>query len=164
LLLEQRFHLQLGAHRLSGKIDRVDLNGGALEVIDYKLNRELPSQEELDRDSQLGIYLLAVQEMQGRQPEAASRYYLRHNVKISVRKTSDEVERVAYAVAELGDRIESDRKFNPQPGRVCTGCAYRKGCPAASGRHNGPEADWEQGQPSLMGVGAGYVTPQIPGL
>ncbi|MCA1595493.1 MAG: PD-(D/E)XK nuclease family protein [Chloroflexi bacterium] len=171
VMVEQRFKLHLGAHEVVGKLDRVDLaDDGQLEIIDYKLDREIPDREALERDTQLGIYLLAVEELQGRAAGAASRYYLRHNVKVSVCKTSDEREQVAAAVAGLGDRIERDDTFIPTPGKICSSCSYRKQCPAVSrpsssaSRAVSEESSWVQGQPSLASAGTSYVTPELPGL
>ncbi|HET6384142.1 MAG TPA: PD-(D/E)XK nuclease family protein [Armatimonadota bacterium] len=165
VMLEQRFELELGAHRFAGKIDRVDLTDeGELEILDYKLDREIPPQDALEQDLQLGLYLAAVKEMQNRTPMAASRYYLRHNVKVSVSKTSDEIERVARSAADLGDRIERDTSFEARPGRVCGSCSYRKDCPAVSSKPKATEAGWAPGHLPLADVGARYVTPEIPGL
>src|SRR5205823_10507004 len=56
LLLEQKFDVPIGSHRLTGAIDRVDAADSGYEVIDYKLDRELRSQPEVDNDLQLGLY------------------------------------------------------------------------------------------------------------
>lgn len=165
VMLEQGFQIEMGRHRFAGKLDRVDLtDNGQLEVVDYKLDRVIPPQEDLESDLQLGIYLLAVEELQGRAPEAASRYYLRHNVKISVCKTSDEIARVAGEVAALGDCIERDNTFDPKPGKVCSTCDYRKQCPAAFGKGCGSDTRWVQGPVPLTSLGMSYVTPELPGL
>jgi DNA helicase-2/ATP-dependent DNA helicase PcrA len=57
-MTEQAFSFELGGFMFSGKIDRVDvLNGNVeVEIIDYKTGRE-PSKE--DRESQLLLYKLA---------------------------------------------------------------------------------------------------------
>jgi CRISPR/Cas system-associated exonuclease Cas4 (RecB family) len=163
VMLEQRFELHLGAHRFVGKVDRVDLTqSGGLEVVDYKMDRVMPDPSTVENDLQMGIYLLAVEDMQGRTPDAASRYYLRHNKKIEVTKTSDEIERVGQEVMELADKIDTDRVYEPQPGKSCGSCSYRKVCPAVSSNRTTTADPWTAGQ--MAAVDAMYVTPELPGL
>ena len=48
-------------HILRGKIDRIDkLKDGVFEIVDYKTDRRLPSQESADNNIQLSIYHLAL--------------------------------------------------------------------------------------------------------
>ncbi|MEI9966879.1 MAG: PD-(D/E)XK nuclease family protein [Candidatus Moraniibacteriota bacterium] len=62
--LESRFSLEIGdeergVHTLAGIIDRIDKTENGYEIIDYKTARKMPSQDKVDRDLQLSIYLLA---------------------------------------------------------------------------------------------------------
>src|SRR5438045_1100133 len=53
VLLEHKFTVPVGGHVLVGQIDRVDTSASGYEVVDYKLDREVRSQETVDSDLQL---------------------------------------------------------------------------------------------------------------
>jgi putative RecB family exonuclease len=132
VFLEQKFDVQLGGHRVTGAIDRVDAMESGYEVIDYKLDRELRGQREVDEDLQLGIYHLAMREAHGIHPEALSLYFLRHNVKLTTARTVAEIEELGRWIAAMGDRILSERQWTPCPGHWCAHCDFRAYCPAVS--------------------------------
>src|SRR3989344_2800944 len=62
--LESRFAIEIGnkkdgLHTVSGVIDRIDKTQDGYEIIDYKTTRKMPSQDKVDNDIQLSIYLKA---------------------------------------------------------------------------------------------------------
>jgi RecB family exonuclease len=132
LLLEQKFDVRLGNHRLTGAIDRVDAADSGYEVIDYKLDRELRSQSEVDRDLQLGLYSLALRETEGIRPEALSLYFLRHNLKVTTTRSGEAIRDLGQWVEITGDRISAERTWTPCAGDWCTHCDFRSYCPAVT--------------------------------
>ena len=67
--LEFRFTIEIEGVQVNGMIDRMDrLPGGGYEIIDYKTNRRLPPQAQVDRDLQLSMYHLAAREVWGIEP------------------------------------------------------------------------------------------------
>src|SRR5713226_8454449 len=102
VFLEMKFDVRLGGHRLTGAIDRVDAAESGYEVIDYKLDRELRTQQEVDSDLQLGLYHLALRELEGIQPEALSLYFLRHNLKLSTTRSADQIRDLGQWVVASG--------------------------------------------------------------
>jgi RecB family exonuclease len=132
VFLEQKFEIRLADHRLTGAIDRVDAGESGYEVIDYKLDRELRPQREVDQDLQLGIYHLALREAQGIEPEALSLYFLRHNIKMTTARSTAEVQELKGWIGAVGDRITRERSWEPCPGHWCANCDFRAFCPAVS--------------------------------
>ena len=57
IILEDKEHDE--NHILTGKIDRVDSNGGSIHVIDYKTGAKALTRKQADKDLQLSIYGLA---------------------------------------------------------------------------------------------------------
>jgi len=132
VFLEQKFAIQLADHRLTGAIDRVDAAESGYEVIDYKLDRELRTQREVDEDLQLAIYHLALREANGIDPEALSLYFLRHNIKVTTTRSAGEIQELKGWVQAMGDRITTERRWEPCPGHWCAHCDFRAYCPAVS--------------------------------
>ncbi len=106
-------------HVLTGKIDRIDkISDNEFEIIDYKTNRKMPSQEKISKNLQLAIYAMG---FLNRWPNfkdkkiKLSLYFLRHNEKISTEKNDDLFEEKKY--------------FPSLPGPLCDYCGYKKICP-----------------------------------
>lgn len=132
VFLEQKFDIQVGRHRLTGAIDRVDAVDSGYEVIDYKLDREVRPQQEVNKDLQLSLYHLALGEAHGIQPEALSLYFLRHNLKLTTTRTREEIRELGRWVEATGDRITQERRWEPCQGDWCSHCDFRAYCPAVS--------------------------------
>ena len=130
--VEKRFQIPLNEkHILSGVIDRIDkLPFGAFEVIDYKTSKSLPTQSEVDRDKQLGLYNLAVENLW---PEAKdirlTLYYLKHDSQITTKRRPDEVEDVKTEVIDTAETIEKEQEFTPRLNPLCDWCDYQNRCP-----------------------------------
>ena len=167
VFLEHKFTVPLGSHVLIGAMDRVDATDNGYEVIDYKLDRELRSQEAVDEDLQLGLYGLALEEGHGIRPEALTLYFLRHNVqRTTVRTTEQRVELGRWVVA-TGNDITNERRWLPCRGDHCSGCDFRPFCPAHTDRPLPPPTS----QPSrveaqlsllLADGGSGRNLPESP--
>lgn len=128
---EKRFQIPLGKHTLSGIIDRVDkLPFGAFEIIDYKTNKSLPTQEEVDTDQQLATYAIAVQTLW---PEASdmrlSLYFLKHNSLMTTARTTDQIEDTKKIIIKTADKIEKTKEFKPRENKFCNWCDYQYLCP-----------------------------------
>lgn len=131
--LEHKFEIPVGSHLVSGSIDRVELTERGFEVIDYKLDRELRTRQEVEEDLQLGLYDLALREAHGVVPEALSLYFVRHNVKLTAAARSRaEMTRLKRWIEETGDAITAGGDWEPRPGEWCSGCDFRAYCPAVS--------------------------------
>lgn len=136
--LESRFEIEIGdeitgKHTISGIIDRIDKTPEGYEIIDYKTTKKMPSQEKVDNDLQLSIYLKA---FLARYPKEAERldtitvslYYLKHGVKLSSKRTREQLDRIDQEFLQVIRAIEEE-KFDPQLSPLCDWCGYQKICP-----------------------------------
>lgn len=136
--LESRFAIEIGneesgKHIVSGIIDRIDKTADGYEIIDYKTTRKMPSQDKVDNDLQLSIYLRAFLERYPKEWEridkiTVSLYYLKHGVKLSSTRTKEQLERVDQTFLEVIKSIE-EAKFEPILSPLCDWCGYQKICP-----------------------------------
>jgi hypothetical protein len=120
------------AARYRAKIDCFHREGAVGCVTDWKTQRKIPPQGEVDRDQQLRTYAWAmsllhpeidewiVRTVYVRYGMAVRRCVLRREDLAGVR---DEIERKIA-------RIAGDRKFEPKLGAHCTVCDYAHRCPA----------------------------------
>src|SRR3989338_4556524 len=125
------------AHILAGIIDRVDKIGdGEYEIIDYKTSRRLPSQEAADMDFQMSLYHMALmRKWPGTDPAKIklSLYFLKHNEKISSKRSKEALEATREAVLKTIREIEqkiAKNDFPPVVSKLCDYCAYKPICPA----------------------------------
>jgi len=132
-----------GDYRLQGVIDRLARTpDGTVEIHDYKTARRVPPQHRLDRDRQLALYQLGVQEAHPGAPIRLVWHYLAVGATRVSTRSPEELEALRRETAELIRRIEGEERFEPRPGPLCGWCEYREICPAAprSGRPAEPPA------------------------
>jgi putative RecB family exonuclease len=136
--LESRFSIEIGneetgKHVVSGIIDRIDKTKDGYEIIDYKTTRKMPSQDKVDNDLQLSIYLKAFlarypKEVENLDKITVSLYYLKHGVKLSSTRTKEQLEHVDETFLRVIQAIEEE-KFEPLLSPLCDWCGYQKICP-----------------------------------
>ncbi|OGD57117.1 hypothetical protein A2V71_01635 [Candidatus Berkelbacteria bacterium RBG_13_40_8] len=140
---EKRFLIPVGEHQLSGMIDRVDkLPIGSYEVIDYKTSKTLPSQGEVDRDKQLCIYHLAVENLWSEAKDIRlTLYFLKHNSQISTKRRPDEVEGIKEYIINTAEKIEKETEFKPKTNIFCNYCEYGHLCPLQKHKAKGRDIE-----------------------
>ncbi len=135
--LESRFRFTIGegddAHVISGTIDRIDRTDTGYEIIDYKTSRKAPSQEVVDNDLQLTVYARAFLERYPAEREnidnvVVSLYYVRPGIKISSRRTLEQIAALDTQVQEVAAAIAAE-KFAPTVSHLCDYCGYQRLCP-----------------------------------
>jgi len=135
--LESRFQINIGAdenqHVVSGIIDRIDKTTEGYEIIDYKTTRKMPSQEKVDQDIQLSIYLKAFlsrypKEIANLDKITVSLYYLKHGVKLSSKRTLEQLQKSEELFLDVIRLIETG-KFDPTLSPLCDWCGYQNLCP-----------------------------------
>jgi RecB family exonuclease len=133
--LESRFTIKLAdkkeTHLISGFIDRIDKIEDGFEIIDYKTARKLPSQELINDNLQLLIYLLAfLDRYPDQKPENVklSLYFLKHSTKLSTIKKVGQVADEKMKILDLIGQIEGST-FQPRVSPLCGWCGYQKICP-----------------------------------
>lgn len=138
IALESRFGIEIAAgdgtkHILSGIIDRIDKTDDGYEIIDYKTARKMPSQEKVDTDLQLTIYLQAFLERYPAERKnldkiTVSLYYLKHGVKLSSKRTEADLNALNETILGVVRDIEA-KKFDPILSPLCDWCGFQPVCP-----------------------------------
>lgn len=120
---------------IKGYIDRlVRLAPGFYEIHDYKTSRRLPTQADLDRDRQLALYQMAVNQMMPdvRQVRLVW-HYLAHGRRLRSQRTPEALEGLRRETLALIDRVEEAARREEFPAvrsRLCSWCDFRTLCPA----------------------------------
>lgn len=131
--LESPFQIKLGEHTVSGIIDRIDRTEDGYEIVDYKTAKKMPSQEKVDNDVQLTIYLQAFLE---RYPEErknldkvkVSLYFVKHGAKLSSTRTQEQLNNVDQMFLDAIKNIE-ESEFEPVLNPLCDWCDFQDRCP-----------------------------------
>lgn len=135
--LESRFQIEIGEdenrHTVSGIIDRIDKTEEGYEIIDYKTTKKMPSQEKVDNDLQLSIYLQAFlkrypKEIENIDKLKVSLYFLKHGVKLTATRTPEQLEKIKNLFLDVIKQIE-EGKFYAQVNPLCDWCGYQNICP-----------------------------------
>ncbi len=135
--LESRFQIEIGPadnrHIVSGIIDRIDRTANGFEIIDYKTTKKMPTQEKVDHDIQLSVYLQAFLSLYPKEIAnlgnlKVSLYFLKHGVKLSAPRTEEQLKETEKLFLETIKLIE-EQKFEPQISPLCAWCGYQNICP-----------------------------------
>lgn len=135
--LESRFQIEIQdqkeSHIVSGIIDRIDRTEDGYEIIDYKTTKKMPSQEKVDNDLQLSVYLNAFlarypKEIENLDKIKVSLYYLKHGVKLSSTRTLEQLEQSKQLFLDTIKVIE-EGNFEPNISPLCDWCGYQNICP-----------------------------------
>lgn len=134
---ELRLSVDLGSLKLSGIIDRLELDAnGALVVTDYKTGRAPSSQHEQGRLNGVHFYALMCEELFGQRPARVQLLHLREPIVISTTPSEQSLRGSRRQTMAIWAAVESAcarEDFRPRPGRLCDYCGYHAYCPAAGG-------------------------------
>ena len=128
--LESRFAIDLEGNVISGIIDRIDKTDDGYEIIDYKTAKKMPSQEYVDNNLQLSVYLKAFlvrypEEAKNLEKIKVSLYFLKHGVKLTASRNLQQLQKIDEEFLEVIKNIE-ERKFDPNITPLCDWCGYQK--------------------------------------
>jgi RecB family exonuclease len=135
--LESRFQIEIGEkenrHIISGIIDRIDRTVDGFEIIDYKTTKKMPTQDRVEGDTQLSVYLAAFlsyypEERKNLDKLKVSLYFLKHGVKLSAKRTEEQLKENEAVFLETIKLIEEE-KFEPTISPLCDWCGYQNICP-----------------------------------
>ncbi|PIR73503.1 MAG: hypothetical protein COU40_02070 [Candidatus Moranbacteria bacterium CG10_big_fil_rev_8_21_14_0_10_35_21] len=135
--LESRFQFEIGpegdSHTISGIIDRIDKTEEGYEIIDYKTTKKMPTQDKVDNDLQLSVYLRAFlsrypKEINNLDKITVSLYFLKHGVKLSAKRTKEQLDKSEQLFLDTIKIIETG-KFEPSISPLCDWCGYQNLCP-----------------------------------
>ncbi len=144
---EQRFSIDIEGVTFNGVIDRLDrLPGGGYEIIDYKTNRKLATQAQVDSNLQLTVYYMAAREVWGIEPERLTLYFLLPGRAVSTTRRPDDAEEVRRKIVNTAQRIEAGR-FEPRENPLCGWCDFQSMCPIFRHRR---ESDEGRADPDMV--------------
>jgi RecB family exonuclease len=149
IAVEHKFFIDIANVKLTGRIDRVDkLDSGGLAIIDYKTDRELFTKEYLDKNLQLTLYQLAVEQSWFLPVERLTLYHFRSNTPCSCppRKQA-QLEEARRLVLEVAEGIQAGNFPAIESGR-CP-CDFPEYCPYYKHRF-APQ----RGETDVLGEGA----------
>ncbi len=147
LALEKKFRFALEGHVFRGRIDQIDeLDGGRVELIDYKSTSTPLSEEKAAEDLQLGIYLLATslsEDLGDYRDRVASMSYFfitdkgrpRREQNPSPQRETEVREEILDIVAKI---LAEEFPAQPESTWECNNCEYQYLCP----RKYGPRNNW----------------------
>ncbi len=127
--LEESFTIPISEDlKVGGKIDRIDdLGNGKIEIWDYKTGERVPTQKEVDNNSQLTIYAMA----QNIKPEniKLSLYYFETQKKITTTRTAGDLIKAKEEILSMREEMEKS-DFTCSGGFLCQNCEFRLFCKA----------------------------------
>jgi DNA helicase-2/ATP-dependent DNA helicase PcrA len=139
IVMEQPFVIRLqtkkGSVRVGGKIDRVDLEDGAIHVVDYKTGANALTQKQADTDDQLSIYGLAATMIPenpfNKPPEKVklSLMYFDPPQLVTTQRTKKQLEEAKKTILKYKEEIENS-DFKCSHGYLCeqANCEYKLFC------------------------------------
>ena len=137
--LEHQVELALdpeGRYQMRGIIDRVVRTGdGRYEIHDYKTGATLPSPAQIERDRQLALYQIGIQQMR---PDAKEVelvwHYLAFNKTLRSQRSPAQLADLREATIGRIQEIEAAQEFPARPSALCRWCEFNERCPAGGGR------------------------------
>ncbi len=121
-----------GNKKLIGYIDRLvhNLENNEIEIHDYKTSNSVLFREKAESSRQLSIYSLAIKEMFGKDKNICMVWhFLAHDMKVCLRNTNEELEKLKKELVEIINLIEGTNDFFPTKSQLCYWCEYMNICP-----------------------------------
>ncbi len=129
---EKFFEFEVAGVRVIGRMDRVDRNGDALIVTDYKTGSPR-SEEDAEKSLQLSIYAAAAKREWCSLPSSLSFYNLETNEAATTVRTEEQIRETEALISEAAESIRAGQ-FDAKPGFHCKWCGFRTLCPATEER------------------------------
>ena len=133
IAVEKSFAIDVNGSVLKGRFDRVESDGDAIRVIDFKTSSP-STQEEVDADLQLSIYALAAEEVFDKPCSKLMFLFLSEDevVERVTTRNASQLKDARKQIQVLAERIEA-KDFHPTPSvSVCRCCPYKGVCDVAA--------------------------------
>lgn len=135
--LEEMIFINLdekGIYKIKGFIDRItEVEEGEYEIHDYKTNKRLPSQEELDQDRQLALYQIGI-EKKWREIKNVDLvwHFLHFDKELRSKREKTDLNLLCQTTIKLISEIEEAKRkntFSARESPLCDWCNYQRLCP-----------------------------------
>ena len=124
---ELAFDFVIGSYRIIGFIDRVDIDGNNITIVDYKTGKWEVAQKDVATNLQLGIYALAMHNLFPEKEIYAELYYLRSGRRKGHTFTAEDIQSVKINLINSINTIIKDTNFLPTSNtRSCSYCDHAK--------------------------------------
>lgn len=129
--IEDYFEIPCGKYAvMTGFIDRIDkLDDGTFEILDYKTEPTMRSQEAVDNDDQLSIYYWACEDTFNLKISKLSLLMLDFDVKLETTRTRDSIPKVIEAIDKTAYEMIHETEFAPKINKYCKSCDHLHDCP-----------------------------------
>lgn len=122
---EMEFNFILGNYSIIGYIDRVDVIGDSVFIVDYKTGKREVAAKDVANNLQLGIYALAASIRFPGKEITASLHYLRSGRVKSHTYSEEDLDNVKQMIISKIQKIMNDTNFTPTSNeRVCSFCDH----------------------------------------
>ena len=134
LAVERRFDIEVGAHRLTGSIDRVDRadDGHGIRIVDYKTGKSEPAAGTMADNLQLAVYHLAATRDPGLMamgpPTQLRLLFLRTMHQYEQPVIANHAGATEARVLAAAERIRAEQ-FDPSVDANCRICPFHRLCP-----------------------------------
>ncbi len=134
LATEYPFEVDVGPHRITGRIDRIDrsTDGTGIRVLDYKTGKSRPRPDDVAANIQLGTYHLAARRDETLralgEPTELRLLYVRSMKPYDQTVTEDHEDATEGRILEAANRILAEQ-FDPAVDADCDHCEFRRLCP-----------------------------------
>ena len=116
-----------------GFIDRFDIKGDVLTIVDYKTSRQAPSDRFIDKAfTQLYLYALGVKSQERFKNIKTIKLKLIYpfpGIILEREVDDDSINETRQHYIDILSELKSDKKFLQTPGFGCISCGYRRICP-----------------------------------
>ena len=129
--IEEYFEIPCGKYAvMTGFIDRIDhLSDGTYEILDYKTEPTLRTQQAVDEDKQLSIYYWAAEETMGLKISKLSLLMLDHDKKIETFRSRENIPHVIESIDKTAYEMLTETEFKPKMNKYCKSCDHLNSCP-----------------------------------
>ncbi len=117
----------------SGVMDLLETyTADTCRITDWKTDRALRSQADVERDFQLRVYAWMAHALFQYDKVIARLWFTRFGVAREVEFGLADIEQAGREIAAQVATIEADTEFRPTPGSYCSWCSWADDCPAVS--------------------------------